>query len=213
MNDTCTGAVHARTCTGHLCVSHLCWQRYRWHTCNHACVRVQSRFYSYDEKSKYDYKEEKVDGAADANIGFFEEFDIDPDTPLESAQRKLQRLQKDMWINAGTAWLRTDFVTYNSNLGLFCFVKFTFEILNTGEIRPSFRANAMRARLYSTPGEIIQLIFELITIFCWLIFVIRIGRLLALEWRATKQVMPFFKDFDHMLESVQVLNSRGGRRE
>ncbi len=68
----------------------------------------------------------------------------------------------------------------------------------------------MRARLYSTPGEIIQLIFELFTILCWLIFVIRIGRLLALEWRATKQVMPFFKDFDHMLESVQVLNSRGG---
>jgi hypothetical protein len=57
---------------------------------------------------------------------------------------RLNALQKDMWMNAGTAWLRTDFVTYNPNLGLFCLVKFTIEYLNTGEIRTHFHANTMK---------------------------------------------------------------------
>lgn len=38
------------------------------------------------------------------------------------------------------AWMRTDFVTYNPNIGLFCFVKFTFEFMQTGELRTSFVA-------------------------------------------------------------------------
>ena len=183
------------------------------HTFARARVRTQSHFYSYDLKSKYQYMEEKVEGAPDANIGFFEEFGIDPDSPLEEARSHLRRLQKDMWINEGTAWLRTDFVTYNPNVGLFCFVKFTFEMLNTGEIRPHFQADTMKGRLYQTSGDLMVLIFELISIFCWLIFVIRMWRLILLEWRASKSVMKFFNDFDHLLEFVQVQNTRrGGER-
>ena len=185
------------------------WRVYKlMHTCARACARTQSHFYSYDLKRKYQYMEEKVKGAQDANIGFFEEFGIDPDSPLEEARGHLRRLQQDMWINQGTAWLQTDFVTYNPNVGLFCFVKFTFEMLNTGEIRTHFQADTMKGRLYQTAGDIMVLIFELISIFFWLIFVIRMWRLILLQWRATKSVMTFFEDFDHQLEFVQVPNTK-----
>ena len=33
---------------------------------------VQEPFYSYDLKNKYEYKEEKAEGALDANVGYFE---------------------------------------------------------------------------------------------------------------------------------------------
>ena len=36
----------------------------------------QAPFYSYDRRSKYVYREEKVQGAVDANIGYFEVFGI-----------------------------------------------------------------------------------------------------------------------------------------
>ena len=36
----------------------------------------QAPFYSYDRRSKYVYREEKVQGAVDANIGYFQVFGI-----------------------------------------------------------------------------------------------------------------------------------------
>ena len=53
-------------------------------------------------------------------------------------QEKLQTLQRNRWINPGTAWLRADFVFYNSNVNRFGFVKFTWEFKSSGSILSSF---------------------------------------------------------------------------
>jgi hypothetical protein len=50
----------------------------------------------------------------------------------------LQTLQRNRWINPGTAWLRADFVFYNSNVNRFGFVKFTWEFKSTGSILSTF---------------------------------------------------------------------------
>ena len=147
-------------------------------------------FYSYDLKTKYDYMEERYEGDADANIGYFENFGIDRDNPVEVAQSRLRKLQTDMWINAGTAWLRTDFVTYNSNLGLFCFVKITFEFLPTGEIRTSFAANTMKGRLYQTPGDMLVAFCELVSVLLWVVFLIRRAIAWMRKFRDIKGRMP-----------------------
>jgi len=57
--------------------------------------------------------------------------------------------------------LRTDFVTYNPNLGLFCFIKFTFEFLPTGELRTVFAANTMKGNLYQ--------VLQCVVVCCWVL--------------------------------------------
>jgi len=160
-------------------------------------------FYSFDLRNKYEYKEEKAQGALDANVGYFEEFGIDRDSPLETARTRLRLLQNDMWINPGTAWLRTDFATYNPNLGLFCFVKFTFEFLPTGEMRSTYVANTMKGKLYQTPGDMTILALEGLAVLFWIIFVVRMWSHFVLEWRTKHRVLAYFDDFDHSLEFVQ----------
>jgi hypothetical protein len=57
--------------------------------------------------------------------------------------------------------LRTDFVTYNPNVGLFCFIKFTFEFLPTGEVRTVFAANTMKGKLYQ--------VLQCVVVCCWVL--------------------------------------------
>jgi hypothetical protein len=159
-------------------------------------------FYSFDRTGKYVYREEKSKGAADANVGFFEHFGIDQAEPLETARAKLMQLQRDMWLNQGTAWMRTDFVTYNPNVGLFCFVKFTFEFVTTGELRASFQAQTMKGGLYQTAGDMTVFLCEVISIVFWVIFQLRMFRHFLITYRSTKSIAAFF-DFDHTLEFMQ----------
>jgi len=105
---------------------------------------------------------------------------------LEDAREQLLKLQKDMWINPGTAWWRADFVTYNSNTGLFCFVKITFELMNTGEVKIAFRADTLKGRLYSSGMDLIVLFFEIVAVLLCLTFFARMWFQLLRQHRASK---------------------------
>jgi hypothetical protein len=105
---------------------------------------------------------------------------------LEDAREQLLKLQKDMWINPGTAWWRADFVTYNSNTGLFCFVKITFELMNTGEVKIGFRADTLKGRLYSSSMDLIVLFFEIVAVLLCLTFFARMWFQLLRQHRESK---------------------------
>ena len=91
-----------------------------------------------------------------------------------------------MWINPGTAWWRADFVTYNSNTGLFCFVKITFELMNTGEVKIGFRADTLKGRLYSSGMDLIVLFFEIVAVLLCLTFFARMWFQLLRQHRESK---------------------------
>lgn len=51
-------------------------------------------------------------------------------------------------IEAAVKWYRLDFVTFNSNLGVFSYVKFTLELSNTGRLQPRFGLTNIDAAPY-----------------------------------------------------------------
>ena len=86
------------------------------------------------------YHYESVDvGFGWTDSGYFQRFN---DTDLGVITAQLGALQQNRWIDAGTRFIRVDFVVYNPNVGLFVLVMFELDLLNSGQFVATYDSEA-----------------------------------------------------------------------
>jgi hypothetical protein len=134
-------------------------------------------------------------------VGYFQDFDFNRTGAVE----RLQSLQRNRWINSGTAWLRADLTAYNANVNRIIFVKFTFEFENTGRINPLFEVRTIKGDMYATGDGILRLLLEGFVVVIWAIVTYLMIRDAITSARTSKHYFKHFNNLDNIAEAAQQL--------
>jgi hypothetical protein len=106
---------------------------------------------------------------------------------VEDSRRKLDALRLDKWTNTGTSYLRTDFVAYNPNVGLFAAVELSMTVSPTGKVKPKLYVQCVEYMYYATTDSYVRLGLEIM-------FMIFLAISLALQAQASVKMAYIHKN-------------------
>jgi hypothetical protein len=91
----------------------------------------------------------------------------------QDSRRKLQALRLDKWVNEGTSYLRTDFLSYNPNVGLFTTIQVSLDIHPSGAVFPTVWIQSIDFQVYATQLDYVRLGLEFLFLVSLLVFCVQ----------------------------------------
>ncbi|CAL1292788.1 unnamed protein product [Larinioides sclopetarius] len=126
------------------------------------------------------------------------------DSDVKSLIRRLERLEKDGWIDKYTRAIFVEFGVYNAQINLFCSVTILAEFLPGGGVIPYYHIDPLRLLNYHTGFGLFQAAIEVIFVIFTIFFTVKELKSMCREGRA------YFSQYWNIAELVSIVVSYTG---
>ncbi|XP_054716287.1 polycystin-2-like [Uloborus diversus] len=126
------------------------------------------------------------------------------DSGVQVLLQKLERLEREGWIDKHTRAIFVEFGIYNAQINLFCAVTILAEFLPGGGVVPYYQIDPLRLLNYHTGSGLFQIITEVLFVAFTIFFTVK-------ELRCMNQEgMEYFKQYWNIAECVSIVVSYTG---